>query len=266
MIFKYRKQILLGVFILLLCVLSVYMVVILAFSEKTVATTDKITVVNENGVTIELEVPKTKRVETTTKKRLESIIREGENDLEEAHSMIEDVENEFIEVNDIPYKNNPPEIIDDGSIVWDGLTITELTNKLNKSLESYLTNTGYFFALYAKNEGLNPYLAVAITRYESGCGTSGCSGKTIKCNNLGGLRYSSSKTCSEYGGNFSKFDTIDEGIQAYLNTVLRYQKKYNLDDPQNAEKTIDGMSSKYSNNSKIWPSRVKYQYNKVKNA
>ena len=53
MIFKYRKQILLGVFILLLCVLSVYMVVILAFSEKTVATSDKITVVNENGVTID---------------------------------------------------------------------------------------------------------------------------------------------------------------------------------------------------------------------
>ena len=49
-----------------------------------------------------------------------------------------------------------PQFEDDGSIIYDGMTLTELTNKLNKSLNGYMTNTGYFFAEYTKKTGLNP--------------------------------------------------------------------------------------------------------------
>ena len=100
-----------------------------------------------------------------------------------------------------------PTFEDDGSIIFDGKTLTELTNQLNKSLKSNLTNTGYFFADYTRRTGMDPYLAVAISLEETGCSSvNGCASWAVSRNNWGGM----------IGCNF---DTFDDGLNAYLNNL-----------------------------------------------
>lgn len=117
---------------------------------------------------------------------------------------------------------NAPTIKDSSDIVFDGLTIKELTDKLNKNLNSNLTNTGYYFAEYYLKTGLDPYLAVAIVLHETGCKWT-CSKLVRECNNVGGMKGNSEK-CN--GGSYSKYDSLETGINAYLDMLYnRYYSK-----------------------------------------
>ena len=148
--------------------------------------------------------PTTKVVENKNVYRSTDVISFDE---EEPTDIVEVLESEY------PY-SIPPEIIDDGSIIYDGMTITELTNQLNKSLSSYMTNTGYFFADYTRKTGINPYQSVAIVLLETGC-KWGCSRLTVECNNIGGLKGHGS--CN--GTSYSVYPTLDEGISSYLDII-----------------------------------------------
>lgn len=143
------------------------------------------------------------------------------------------------------------EIVDDGSIIYDGLTITELTNKLNKSLNSYLKDTGYYFAKYTKNTGIDPYLAVSIVLLETGCKWK-CSSLTTSCNNIGGLKGGTS--CN--GSSYSKYDTLEEGINGYLDII--YNNYY-----LKGMKTAEQMANKYATSSK-WAYKVNKYIEEVK--
>ena len=120
-----------------------------------------------------------------------------------------------------------PEIIDDGSIIYEGMTMTELTNKLNKSLNDYLANTGYYFAKYTRDTGMDPYLSVAIVLLETGCKWK-CSSLTYECNNIGGLK--GGKSCN--GKSYSRYDTLEEGIDSYLNIIYNNYYLKGLDTPE----------------------------------
>lgn len=162
----------------------------------------------------------------------------------------EDMEKIKDEVAAFPYYE-APSFEDDGSIIYDGLTITELTNKLNKSLNSYLTNTGYFFANYTRRTGLNPYLSVAIVLLETGCKWK-CSTLTIECNNIGGLKGHNS--CN--GRSYSKYDTLDEGISSYLDIIYNNYYLKGLDTPEK-------MASKYAASSE-WANKVNAYITEIK--
>ena len=116
--------------------------------------------------------------------------------------------------------SNPPTFDDDGSIIFDGMTITELTNKLNKSLKSNLTNTGYFYADFTRRTGFDPYLAVAITLEETGCSSVyGCSSWAVSKNNWGGM----------IGCNYP---TLDKGLEAYFNNLYNNYWSQGLNTPE----------------------------------
>lgn len=116
--------------------------------------------------------------------------------------------------------STPPTFEDDGSIIFDGMTITELTNKLNKSLKSNLTNTGYFYADFTRRTGFDPYLAVAITLEETGCSSYyGCSSWAVSKNNWGGMI-----GCS--------YSTLDEGLEAYFNNLYKNYWAIGLNTPE----------------------------------
>lgn len=165
--------------------------------------------------------------------------------------VFEEEEVPVIETFEIPYEVAPI-IEDDGSIIYDGLTLTELTNKLNKSLNGYLTNTGYFFAKNTKDTGMNPYLSVAIVLLETGCKWT-CSTLTTKCNNIGGLKGGAS--CN--GSSYSKYDTLGEGIEGYLNTIYNNYYIKGLDTPEK-------MASKYAA-SPEWSRKVNTYISEVMN-
>lgn len=162
---------------------------------------------------------------------------------------IDIVEKETTEV----FEENTSTIIDDGSIVYDGLTLTELTDKLNRSLNSDLANTGYYFAEFTKRTGLDPYLSVAIVLLETGC-TWQCSTFTVQCNNIGGLKGHGS--CN--GTSYSKYDSLDEGINAYLNIIYNGYYLKGLTTPEL-------MNPKYAESTE-WARKVNTYIEKIKAA
>lgn len=186
-------------------------------------------------------VATTKPVTTTTLMPV-AITPEEEDELLQEPAIVDESE--------YPYAVAPT-FEDDGSIIYDGLTLTELTDKLNKSLGSYMTNTGYFFAEFTKDTGIDPYLSVAIVLLETGCKWQ-CSSLTVNCNNIGGLK--GGESCN--GGSYSKYDSLEEGIDSYLNII--YNNYY-----LKGMTTAETMASTYAASS-TWASKVNAYIDEIK--
>lgn len=137
-------------------------------------------------------------------------------------------------------------------VVWDDLTVDELTLKLNKNLYSDLEGMGEHFARYTEETGLDPYLAVAIVNLETGC-KWGCSTLARSCNNIGGIK--GSPSCN--GGAYKRFDSLEEGIKSYLDLVYYNYYSVGLD-------TAEKMNPKYAE-STSWAFKVNNYYNDIKN-
>ncbi|MCX4248858.1 MAG: glucosaminidase domain-containing protein [Bacilli bacterium] len=152
----------------------------------------------------------------------------------------------------IPYEIAPT-FEDDGSIIYDGLTLTELTDKLNRSLNGYLSNTGYFFARYTALTGMDPYLSVAIVLLETGCKWT-CSYLTTACNNIGGLK--GGVSCN--GGAYSKYETLDDGISGYLGIIYNNYYLKGMTTPET-------MASTYAA-SPTWAMKVNSYIEEIKNS
>lgn len=99
-------------------------------------------------------------------------------------------------------------------IVYDGMTLEELSAKLDRSLNSTLAGQGFAFASYSIELGLDPYLALAIVLEETGCKWE-CSELVKQCNNVGGQK--GSPGC--WGGSYRSFSTLEEGIKGYLDNL-----------------------------------------------
>ena len=242
---KYKKELILGASTLVLCLSLFSFIKIYYFSEVDASTPIKsVMKFYEKGDNhIKYAEPTTKVLDLT--KDYTITLNNPEED-EELSQVATDEE-----IGTIPYEKAPT-FVDDGSIIYDGLTITDLTNKLNKSLgTSYMANTGYFFANYTKKTGLDPYLAVSIVLLETGCNWK-CSSITVKCNNIGGLKGKGS--CN--GTAYSKYDSLEEGIEGYLNILYRNYYLHGLT-------TANTMASKYAA-SPTWAEKVNTYYASIK--
>ena len=223
---KYRKEILIAVAVLLLCFISVTSIKKIYFNDKEMH--DPIQNVlnyyndNDNKKDSNVIEATTKNVMTTIQLVTDAAVAKDEEMLAKPKE-----ETKF------PY-SIAPEFEDDGSIIYEGKTLTELTNQLNKSLGDYMTNTGYFFAKFTKDTGMDPYLSVSIVLLETGCKWK-CSSLTTKCNNIGGLK--GKPSCN--GGSYRRYDTLGEGIQGFLNIVYKNYYLLGLD-------TAEKMHSKYA--------------------
>lgn len=136
-------------------------------------------------------------------------------------------------------------------IVFDGLTLTELSDKLNRSLNSTLTGQGYFIASYSLEKGVDPYLATAIILHETGCSAT-CSSLVMYCNNVGGMK--GNPHCGN--GSYRAFNTLDEGIRAFIDNLANNYYAYGLTTPEL-------MNSKYAE-SKTWAEKVTTHMNLIK--
>lgn len=148
--------------------------------------------------------------------------------------------------------NSTEEVVEEivePAIVYDGLTLEELSNKLDKTLSSTLSGKGYLYASYSLEKGVDPYLAVAITMEETGCAW-GCSNLVVSCNNVGGMKGSG---C----GSYAAFSTIDDGIKAFIDNIARNYVAYGLT-------TAETMNPKYAENP-MWASNVNAYIEKIKN-
>ena len=124
----------------------------------------------------------------------------------------------IINANNIQKFNLQPEI------VYDGLTLDELTNKLNKSLNSTIAGKGNLIASYSLEKGVDPYMAEAIILQETGCKWD-CSYLVKSCNNVGGQKGSG---C----GGYSYFPSLDEGIKAFIDNLYNNYVSLGLTTPE----------------------------------
>jgi len=116
------------------------------------------------------------------------------------------------------------EIIEENPIVYDGKTLEELTQTINNSLNSTISNKGYLIASYSLEKGVDPYMATAIMLHETGCKWN-CSRLVRECNNVGGQKGSG---C----GSYSYFNSLDEGIKAFIDNLERNYISYGLTTPE----------------------------------
>ncbi|MDD4706233.1 MAG: glucosaminidase domain-containing protein [Bacilli bacterium] len=112
-------------------------------------------------------------------------------------------------------------------VIFDGLTENDLTIKLNKNLNNVLDNMGLYFSAYTKKTGLDPYLAVAIILQETGCKWK-CSSIATNCNNVGGIK--GTPSCN--GGSYKRYETIEEGINSYLDMIYNNYYLKGLNTPE----------------------------------
>lgn len=141
------------------------------------------------------------------------------------------------------------EIVPERIEVYNNLTMEELTEKLNRTLSSDLSGKGEYFAKYAIELGVDPYLAVAIAMHETGC-TWDCSYLAKQCNNVGGQK---GEGCGEY----KAYDTLEEGIYGFILNIKNKYVDYGL-------LTAEQMNPKYAEDP-TWSSKVNNYIEKIKN-
>lgn len=135
-------------------------------------------------------------------------------------------------------------------IVYDNMTLDELSAKLDRVLNSTMSGKGYLVASYSLEQGVDPYIATAIILLETGC-NSKCSTMVNTCNNVGGQKGSG---CGAYAA----FATLDEGIMAFVDNLNKNYFSKGLT-------TASAIGPKYAE-SPLWATKVNNYINKIKNA
>ena len=137
--------------------------------------------------------------------------------------------------------------------VYDNMTLTELADKLNRTLHSTISGQGYTFASYAMELGIDQYIAVAIVMHETGC-EGQCSALLNQCNNVGGMKGAGG--CN--GGSYASFATLEEGIKAFMNNLNKNYFSQGLTTPET-------IGPKYAESS-TWSAQVNAYVAKIKAA
>ena len=160
----------------------------------------------------------------------------------------EEAKEEFVDsISELSKENNVTKRV----IVYDGMTMSELTEKLNRSLKSTIADKGDIFASYSLERGVDPYLAVSIMLLETGCNWS-CSSLMRRCNNVGGQK--GSPSCD--GGSYKSYPSLDEGIKGFIDNIADNYYAYGLTTPE-------AMNKKYAA-SNVWAIKVNNYISSVK--
>ena len=137
-------------------------------------------------------------------------------------------------------------------IVYDNMTMDELSAKLDKSMYGILQGKGYVFANYSIQYGVDPYVALAITLHETGC-KWGCSYLATSCNNIGGQK--GSNTCP--GTDYARFNTPEEGIESFFNNLSVNFYQQGLTD-------VYSIHTRYAQDPN-WPTYINNYINEIRN-
>lgn len=134
-------------------------------------------------------------------------------------------------------------------IVYDNMTLEELSTKLERSLNDDLKGKGSLIASYSIEKGVDPYLATAIMLQETGCAWK-CSTIVKSCNNVGGQK---GKGC----GSYSAYPTLDKGITSFIDGLSKNYFSKGLT-------TAKEINSRYAAD-KTWHQKVDAYVSKIKN-
>lgn len=136
-------------------------------------------------------------------------------------------------------------------IVYDNMTLSELSDKLNRSMKDTLSGKGELLASYSLEKGVDPYIALSIILLESGCNSGRCSGLTRNCYNFGGQK--GTPSCN--GGSYKAYPSIDDGLRGFIDNLSGYYAK-GLNTPEK-------MNSRYAESS-TWAMKVRNYERSIK--
>ena len=139
-------------------------------------------------------------------------------------------------------------------IVYDGMTLYELGDKLDNSLKSTLSGQGNTIALYSIKYGVDPYMATAIMLHETGCSSGRCSTLTSQCFNVGGMK--GGPSCGN--GSYKRFNSLEEGIESFMRNLSNNYIKKGLTTPET-------INTKYAA-STTWAHQVNNYIYKIQNS
>lgn len=120
-------------------------------------------------------------------------------------------------------------------------------NKLNNSLKGVLSGYGQYFYDTCQAYGVDPYLAGAISMYETGWGSSTLA---VNQNNVGGMRYA---------GEWLTFGSLERGIEAFIRNIANNYVAYGMTTPAT-------MVNKYAEGSATWVFSVNSIYSIIANS
>lgn len=114
------------------------------------------------------------------------------------------------------------EEVKDLEIVYEGFTLNELGDKLNRALNSDLAGYGYFIAELSLEKNVDPIVATSIILHETGCKWK-CSYLARNNYNVGGMR----------GRNgYMKFNSMEDGIRAFIGNLQKNYYEKGLNTPE----------------------------------
>ena len=138
--------------------------------------------------------------------------------------------------------------------VYEGMTLEELADKLNRNLGSdTVAGQGALIAAECLNKGVDPYVTVAIILHETGCG-SHCSNLARYCYNFGGQK--GSPGCN--GGAFKQFNSVEEGLVGMINNLSKNYYGIGLN-------TVELIAPKYCEGD-TWAGQINWFVNKIRNS
>ena len=135
--------------------------------------------------------------------------------------------------------------------VFEGMTLEEIANQLEKTLKNDLSGHGYFIASKCIEYGVDPFIATAIMMHETGCGQNHCSSLARNCYNFGGQK---GPGCGAY----RRYNSIDEGLEGMIANLYRNYYAYGLT-------TVEQIGPKYAE-SDTWVSKINWYVNKIRTA
>lgn len=166
---------------------------------------------------------------------------------------------ENIVINNVLYRSDTPlnrydkELLEEEKqeevIVYEGLTLEELGLKIDNVLNSTLDGYGKTIASLAIEKGVDPVVAASIILVETGCKWA-CSSLVRNANNVGGMKASS--------GKYAKFETIDAGLEAFINNLANNYYAKGLTTPE-------AINTKYAANPN-WHGDVYYYVEAIMNS
>ena len=138
--------------------------------------------------------------------------------------------------------------------VYEGMTIEELAEKLNRNLgNDIIAGKGMLIASECINKGVDPDVATSIILHETGCKTK-CSNLARYCYNFGGQK--GKPSCN--GGSFKKFDTIDAGLVGMINNLYKNYYAMGLN-------TVETIAPKYCEGN-TWAGKINWFVNSIRNS
>ena len=133
--------------------------------------------------------------------------------------------------------------------VYEGMTLDEVADQLNKSLKNEIAGKGMVIASKSVELGVDPFVATAIIMHETGCGQNRCSKIAKECYNFGGQK---GPGCGAY----RRYSSIDEGLEGMVTNLYNNYYSKGLT-------TIESIGPRYAESGE-WIGKINWYVNKIK--